>query len=95
MENHEAKLHLRLFQLLRFSPDSSHMQLKRTYIVEIVIQVLLVFDAGVDLGKDVSRQVTLLNQNLRLLVRVSGTGLEQLGQRRLPITVLVQVPGAT
>lgn len=83
-----------LLQLLRLFFNSSHMQLKRTYIVEIVIQVLLVFDAGVDLGEDVSRQVTMLDQNFRLLVRVSGMGLEQLGQRRLPITVLVQVPEA-
>lgn len=83
-----------LFQLPRLLPNSSHMQLKGTYIVEIIVQVLLVFDAGVDLGEDVSRQVTLRDQNFRLIVRVSGTGLEQLRQRSLSIAVLVQLPKA-
>lgn len=83
-----------LFQLLRLFPNSSHMRLKWTYIVEIIVQVLLVFDAGVDLGEDVSRQVTLRDPNFRLFIRVSGTGLQQLRQRSLSITVLVQVPEA-
>lgn len=70
------------------------MQFKGTYVVQIIVQVLLVFDAGVNLGKDVGRQVTLLVQNFRLFARVSGTGWEKLGQRSLPVTVLVQVPEA-
>lgn len=70
------------------------MQFKWTYVVQIIVQVLLVFDAGVNLGKDVSRQVTLLVQNFRLFARVSGTGLENLRQRSLSVTVLVQVPEA-
>lgn len=70
------------------------MGFKRTYVVQIIVQVLLVFDAGVNLGKDVGRQVTLLVRRVRLFARVSGTGLEELRQRSLSVTVLVQVPEA-
>lgn len=70
------------------------MWLNWTYIVEIVVQVVLVLDAGVNLGKDVSHQVAPRVQVFRLLAGVSGTGLEKLRQGSLSVAVLVQVSEA-
>lgn len=60
-----------------------------TYIVNVIIQVLSVLAACVNLGEDVSHQLALGVRAPRLLAQVSGRRLEELGQRSLPITVLV------
>lgn len=84
------------FILLLFNSLSpTHTHITVTYIFNVIVQVLPVFAACVDLGKDISHELTLRIPLYCLLHLVSGRGLEKLRQGSLPITVLMRPSKAT